>query len=435
MFLTPSQIDDLPDNGPLTVSQLTAQIARLFNDHFPQVCVLGEVSNLKQQSSGHVYFTLKDSGAQLPCVMFARSYTALGLRIEDGMQLIVFGRISVYEPHGRYQMVVNMAVDEGKGRLRRQFDQLKQKLTAEGLFDSERKKPLPVFPVNIGFITSPTGAAVRDFISILRRRQWKGTLTVFPVRVQGHSAPEEIAQMIRWVDRHCNLDILVVGRGGGSIEDLWSFNEEIVVRALAGCSIPTISAVGHETDITLSDFAADLRVETPSAAAEKISSQCLEQIEIFEQLKLDFLRTVRHRIERLRHQSDQLGARLAIQNPEALVVNRQLKIADLTNRLNAVALRQFTDLKKRLDRTRSTLDPARVQSALSGMRVQTDQLQIRLGNLNPEKTLRRGFTYQLDRDGNFVSTRKKALSHTHLRTVFQDGTVDVIIPSIIPSSQ
>src|SRR5215470_6401464 len=259
-----------PTRQILTVSELTSRIRNLLARNFTDIFVQGEVSNCREAQSGHMYFTLKDDRAQVRCVFFKQQQRGIKFRPEDGLQVTVRGTISVYEQRGEYQIYVEKIEPVGLGALQLAFDQLKKRLEAEGLFAAERKKPLPLLPSRIGLITSPRGAAVRDVIRILRRRFHNVHLTLFPVRVQGEGASTEIVRAIRHFDRTKLVDVLILARGGGSLEDLWPFNEEEVARAVATCSIPIISGVGHETDFTIADFVADVRASTPSAAAELV---------------------------------------------------------------------------------------------------------------------------------------------------------------------
>ena len=250
---------------PLTVSALTAQVKGLIERQFQSVWVAGEVSNFSRPQSGHCYFTLKDDQAQIRAVMWRGSATRLDFQMTDGLELVCFGRLDVYAPRGSYQLVVDKAHPQGVGALELALRQLRDKLAAEGLFDPERKRPLPKFPRRIGFVTSPTGAAIRDFLEIARRRHSGIEILVIPARVQGECAADDIIRGIRLAHRlRPRPDVLVVGRGGGGVEDLWCFNEEKVVRAIAAAEIPVVSAVGHEIDVTLSDLAADVRAATPS---------------------------------------------------------------------------------------------------------------------------------------------------------------------------
>src|SRR5215470_12244565 len=259
-----------PTRQVLTVSELTARIRDLLARNFTDIFVQGEISNCREAQSGHIYFTLKDDRAQVRCVFFKQQQRGIKFRPEDGLQVTVRGTISVYEQRGEYQIYVEKIEPVGLGALQLAFDQLKKRLEAEGLFAAERKKPLPLLPSRIGLITSPRGAAVRDVIRILRRRFHNVHLTLYPVRVQGEGASTEIVRAIKYFDRQQIVDVLILARGGGSLEDLWPFNEEAVARAVATCSIPIISGVGHETDFTIADFVADVRASTPSAAAELV---------------------------------------------------------------------------------------------------------------------------------------------------------------------
>lgn len=254
----------------LTVSQLSRQIKDLLEGAFPEVWVEGEISNLSAPHSGHIYFTLKDEQSQVRAVLFRSAQRHLRFLLEQGMQVICRGRLGVYEPRGEYQLIAEYVEPKGIGALQKAFEELKAKLAKEGLFERERKKPLPVLPRRIGIITSPTGAAIRDILQVIRRRHPRVEILIHPVPVQGVEAAPAIVEAIRFFNRERTADVLIVGRGGGSLEDLWAFNEETVARAIAASQIPVISAVGHETDYTIADFVSDLRAPTPSAAAELV---------------------------------------------------------------------------------------------------------------------------------------------------------------------
>lgn len=253
-----------------TVTEITREIKGILEESFPTVWVEGEISNYTLHSSGHRYFSLKDENAQIRCTLWRFRGTRLGFELEDGMQVIALGSISVYERNGQYQLDVIELIPAGLGKLEIAFQRLKEKLFQEGLFDEERKKLIPEFPETIGLVTSPTGAAIRDIIKIARKRFPSVRIMVNPVRVQGKGAAEEIAQAICEFNEFAKIDVMIVGRGGGSLEDLWAFNEEIVARAIYFSEIPVISAVGHQIDFTISDFVADLRAPTPSAAAQMV---------------------------------------------------------------------------------------------------------------------------------------------------------------------
>jgi exodeoxyribonuclease VII large subunit len=260
----------IPERKIFSVTELSRQIKGLLEGKFPDVWVTGEISNFRAAGSGHYYFTLKDANAQLRAVCFRNQARYLKFKPQDGISVIARGRLSTYEARGEYQLVVEYLEPAGLGALQLAFEQLKAKLAAEGLFDPSRKKPLPVLPRTVGIVTSPSGAAIRDILRVLRRRFRNMNALIYPASVQGEGAAEEIAAGIEYFNKHDLADVLIVGRGGGSLEDLWAFNEEVVARAIAKSKIPVISAVGHETDFTIADFVADLRAPTPSAAAELV---------------------------------------------------------------------------------------------------------------------------------------------------------------------
>ena len=268
-----------------SITSLTQAINKSLQSQFPIVWVRGEISNLRAQASGHRYFQLKDKDCQLKAVMFRGDATGCPYLPQEGDECLAYGEITVYEPRGEYQLRVRHLLQDGIGDLRLQFERLKKKLLEEGLFEGDQKKSLPTFARTIAIITSPDGAALQDFTSILSRRNWTGKIWIIPSLVQGKEAPSQITRGIELAAQIPELDLLVFARGGGSIEDLWAFNDEALVRSIAASSTPTISAIGHQTDFTLADFVADLRAETPSAAAEWISSQYLEQIDRFNYLQ------------------------------------------------------------------------------------------------------------------------------------------------------
>ena len=280
-----------------TVSELTSQIRSVLETQFPTVWVEGEISNLRRPPSGHHYFTLKDRDSQIRAVLFRGSAQHLRYDLQDGLEVIVGGRLTVYEPRGDYQLILETIEPKGIGALQLAFEQLKDKLAREGLFEAKRKRPLPFFPRRIGMVTSLQGAAIRDMLTILERRCPIAQILIHPVLVQGEGAAEQIAEAVHTLNR-MNLDVLIVGRGGGSLEDLWCFNEEVVVRAIAGSTVPVVSAVGHEIDVTLADFAADYRAPTPSAAAEIVVPQINDLWSRVEQLHARLQRAIRHSLDR-----------------------------------------------------------------------------------------------------------------------------------------
>ena len=417
----PSTDDGGPGAGVISVGEFTRRVKTLLEEGLPAGWVRGEVSNLKQQSSGHVYFSLKDAAATLSAVLFRGDAARQSVALRDGLQVVVYGQVSVYEPRGQYQLIVRAVVEDGVGRLQREFEALKRRLADEGLFAPERKRPLPPMPRTIGFITSPTGAAVQDFIQILRRRGWRGRLVILPAKVQGEGAAAEMVTMLRAAEELGIFDLLVIGRGGGSLEDLWAFNEEPLVRAVAACGIPIISAVGHEIDVTLCDFAADLRAETPSAAAELISSRfvaCAERVA----RAADLLhREVDARAEAARRRLEHAASRLRLLTPSALVERGYLRIDDQRNRLEAALHRSVRERRHALARVAADL--VRVSPE---MRVRLESQRLlglwkRLEAASPVSVLNRGFVILRDDAGRPVMRRESLASGTHVSAEFADG--------------
>jgi exodeoxyribonuclease VII large subunit len=316
-----------------TVSELTASIKAALEEGFPMVWVEGEISNLRTPGSGHAYFTLKDEGAQVSAVLFRGRGRRVRFDLEDGMQVLAFGGLDVYAARGQYQLVVEMMEPKGLGALQLAFDQLKRKLEAEGLFDEARKRPLPAFPRVIGIVTSPTGAAIRDMLNIIGRRFGDLQILITPVRVQGDEAPGEIVQALAHLQELTHLDVIIVGRGGGSIEDLWAFNDERVARALAACRVPVISAVGHETDFTIADFVADLRAPTPSGAAELVVREKLAVIEVLVDLYARLKQAVTADVSARRERVDFLLRRRVLTNPARALRDLYRRLDELGGRL------------------------------------------------------------------------------------------------------
>jgi exodeoxyribonuclease VII large subunit len=315
-----------------TVSQLTTEVKTLLERNFEYLWVEGEISNLRVPSSGHLYFTLKDESAQVRGVMFRLQTRLLKFEPADGLQVICYGRLSVYEPRGEYQIVVDYMEPKGLGALQLAFEQLKEKLSREGLFDPAHKKPLPHLPQKIGIVTSPTGAAIRDILQIIDRRFTNVHILLYPVRVQGAGAAQEIAQAIAELNQWPGIEVIIVGRGGGSLEDLWAFNEEVVARAIFNSRVPILSAVGHEVDFTLADFVADLRAPTPSAAAELVVRNKVELIQSLESLGGRLGNASRAALEARRERLLSLIHRLG--DPRRRLSDQRLRLDDLFSRLS-----------------------------------------------------------------------------------------------------
>lgn len=323
----------MPEKHVWRVSEITLRLCDVLEAEFPDVWVEGEVSNFRAAQSGHLYFTLKDEKAQIRCVCFRDQVRGLRFRPEDGLKVTVRGGISVYEARGEYQIYVSHIEPVGLGALQLAFEQLTKRLEAEGLFDAERKKPIPALPRRIGIVSSPQGAAIRDILRVLRRRFPNLHVLLFPVKVQGDGAAEEIVRAIRHFNRAELVDVMIVARGGGSLEDLWAFNEEIVARAIAGSEIPIITGIGHETDTTIADFAADLRAPTPSAAAEIVVRTRAEFEKHIEDCTRALVQHMRYFFSERRHRLRDLSGHRAFRRPGEMVRRRGQHLDDLNQRL------------------------------------------------------------------------------------------------------
>jgi exodeoxyribonuclease VII large subunit len=339
-----------------TVSDLTTEVRALLEDSFSGIWVEGELSNFRHPSSGHMYFTLKDQESQIRVVMFRMANRQLKFQPRDGLAMLVYGALSVYEPRGEYQIVVEYMEPKGLGALQLAFEQLKERLQAEGLFDDSRKRPIPMLPERIGVITSPTGAAIRDILQVLRRRFAGVDVLIHPVTVQGDQAAPEIVDAIRELNRRGGLDVLIVARGGGSIEDLWAFNEEVVARAIAGSKIPVISAVGHEVDYTIADFVADLRAPTPSAAAELVVSKKDELAQRLDDLQARMSGVVRSRLDGLIVRVGGLERHLRLLNPMERIRMQRRHLTALWKDLSGWVDRRLAVLNGELKAAAGKLD-------------------------------------------------------------------------------
>ncbi len=386
---------------PLTVSQATTEIKKLLESNFRQLSIQGEISNLKLHSSGHAYFSLKDAQAQIAAVLFSRDAIGLKRPLQSGDKVIVKGELTVYEPHGAYKLIVKELNYVGVGELLLQLEQLKKKLLALGWFEKSLKKPLPKFPKRIGVITSPTGAVIQDIIHVLSRRVGTFHLILNPVRVQGEGAAAEIAQAIEEMNRYDVADVLIVGRGGGSLEDLWAFNEEIVLKAIHESHLPIISAVGHETDYCLSDFVADVRAPTPSAAAEIVMAETAQQRAFIEQAKkrlshglMLLARSAKERLKGIMRATE-------FHNPRSLVQQRALKLDDKAQRLH-----EWMELKIAKDRQR------------------LEHLKMQLALVNPLHILERGYALVFDeKTSSLVRSAKQVTAKHKLMIQFYDGKI------------
>ena len=417
---------DLGRSGSVeTVTQFTRRIKTLLEGGLRASWIRGEVSNLRAQASGHVYFSLKDGGAQLSAVLFRGDAARQSVVLRDGQQVVAYGEVSVYEARGQYQLIVRALVEDGVGRLQREFEALKRRLAEEGLFEESRKQPLPAMPATIGFVTSPSGAAVQDFIRILQRRGWRGRLVVLPAKVQGEGAAAEIAAMIERAQKLGIFDLLVVGRGGGSLEDLWAFNEEVLVRAVAACPIPVISAVGHQIDFTLCDFAADVRAETPSAAAELISSLHLACIERLLAAAEAMGRHAEDAVGDARDKTSGLKTRLRLLAPAAQVEQGWLRLDDLRNRLGSSLVQRVQLARGRLGEARAGLAQRSPETRVQIESHRLLALWKRLQSASPASVLNRGFVIMRDEAGRPVQRREGIAPGQSLAAEFADGAVRV----------
>jgi exodeoxyribonuclease VII large subunit len=437
----------------LTVSQLTRTIRELVEGRLGQIWVEGEISNHRKQSSGHHYFTLKDDRSQLTCVMFARSFGAKsGIPLSDGLHVQVYGQVTVYEARGQYQLVVQLIQTKGQGLLQARFEALKRKLEGEGLFSPQRKRRLPGFPLRIALITSPTGAVLQDMLNILQRRSPWLSILICPVRVQGEGAAEEIAEMIDSVNRGVAgipIDLLIVGRGGGSLEDLWAFNEEIVARSIFRSRIPIVSAVGHEIDFTIADFVADFRAPTPSAAAEMVAPDVVSlagdlrgRIDILSRLIKQSLEVRRLRLERLagssylrdprriltdrQQQIDQLEARL-LGYWKATLEQRKVRLGNMVTILSAFRPDRLFEMKrKELDSLEGRLKQLMADRMID-RRKQVAESTKTLRILGPQQTLERGYSITMNNQGDVVRSIQSITPGETLRTRLVDGEISSTI--------
>lgn len=438
---------------PVTVSQLTGLLRTSIESQFSDLWLEGEVSNLRMPGSGHVYCTLKDEFSQIRAVLFRSSVLRLKFTLQEGMCIIVRGRLTVYEPRGEYQIVMDIVESKGVGALQLAFEQLKARLSAEGLFDEAKKTPLPPFPQRIGIVTSPTGAAIKDMLSVLYRRWPTLRVIVVPVPVQGEGAAQQIAKAVAWLNEEDLVDVMIVGRGGGSLEDLWSFNEEVLVRAVAASRVPVVSAVGHEIDVTLTDFAADRRAATPSAAAETVVPVLAEVVERLRVLTVRMTHTMgRHclfeqrRLEaqmgklaeiRLRIRQEWQRTHQAVDRLKTLTCNRVAASRDVVRGrqrelagLNPVfvvkrGIAMITFLMQRLER--------QVMVLSDGRRRRMAALAAQLGHLSPLAILGRGYSIvSRVRDGVILRSADDVQPDEEILARLSQGQLHCSVKRVLP---
>jgi exodeoxyribonuclease VII large subunit len=440
----------------LTVSELTRVVREILEGRIGEIWVEGEISNLRKQSSGHHYFTLKDDRAQIACVMFARSYGAQSkIPLSDGMQVQAYGLVTVYEARGQYQLIVQLIQPRGQGLLQAKFEALKRKLQAEGLFDTDRKRALPKFPRRVALVTSSSGAALHDMLNILKRRSPWLSILICPVRVQGEGAAAEISEMIDFISLRAaelTVDVMVVGRGGGSLEDLWEFNEESVARSIYRSRIPIVSAVGHEIDFTIADFVADLRAPTPSAAAELVVPDifALQGELVSRRSALD--RLIRQALQIRRMHVRRLSEAPYFREPRRLIVERQQRVDQLEMRILEIWRNVHQQRRSRIEKMVTLLSAFRPERWLQAKRGEVAGLEMRLRRiaaskldshknrlaefanflrlLGPRQTLERGYSITLDGDGNVVRSIQALRIGDQIRTKLAEGDLTSVVQEL-----
>jgi exodeoxyribonuclease VII large subunit len=430
----------VPERRIYTLRELSDGIRSALDRGFSNIWIAGEISGTRLLPSGHCYFALKDSEAQIKCVCWKLSYWRLKFKPKDGVQVLVRGRVDIYEQRSEYQFVVEAIEPQGHGALQLAFDQLKQKLMADGLFDAARKRPLPQFPERIGIVSSPGGAVIRDFIEILSRRFPGLHIRLFPARVQGLGSVEDVCRGIDYLGQSGWAEIVVLARGGGSIEDLWTFNEEAVARAIAACPVPVVSAIGHETDVTIADFVADLRAPTPSAAAEMIVCTRQELLDRIEGCRAKAARAVRYRLAVMIRRLHEQAIDRAYSVLHRAISRRMQRIDDLEERLragmrNSLGARErkrrdlearlrYYDLRPRLRRDRERLNTAafRMESVMRGrlnqQRQRFEMLSAKLGQLDPRLVLSRGYAIVLNETAGIVREAAAAPVGSEVKILF-----------------
>ncbi len=394
-----------------TVRQVNAYIKNMFTQDFMlnRIYVRGEVSNCKYHTSGHIYFSLKDESGTIACVMFAGSRSGLSFRMQSGQTVIVLGSVSVYERDGKYQLYAKEILLDGAGLLYERFEALKRELEEMGMFAPEYKQPIPAYVRRVGIVTAPTGAAVRDIINIARRRNPYVQLILYPALVQGEGAVSSIIRGIRMLEGQ-QVDVIIAGRGGGSIEDLWAFNEEAVARAIFDCSVPVVSAVGHETDTLISDFVADLRAPTPSAAAELAVYEYAAAEARKKEYELQLKRLMAQKLREQRQRLEQLSVRLRYAHPRQKLNDRRQYAADLETRLRG-------QMERRLETCRHKL----------AIYIE------KMNGLSPLKKLNQGYSYVADRTGGAVRSIAQVKPGDELLIYVSDGIVDAQVEGSSPS--
>jgi exodeoxyribonuclease VII large subunit len=439
-------LSNLTNDRIFTVSRLNAEVRLLLENEMGIVWLVGELSNFSSPVSGHWYFTLKDSRAQVKCAMFRGNNRRVTFKPANGNQVLVKARLSLYEPRGDYQLIIESMQPEGDGRLQQQFDQLKMSLAAEGLFAQSGKQSLPENPKRVGVITSKTGAALYDILDVLKRRDPNLPVVIYPTMVQGNGAAIQIAQAIGRANTRNECDILIVGRGGGSLEDLWCFNEEIVARTIAASAIPIVSAVGHEVDVTIADFVADVRAPTPSAAAELISRDTSAQSQKVDQRKHKLRSGIRHYLSTQNSRLHQLQFRLEKQHPQLQLNQQSQRLDELTSRLHQSMTRHLSVQRQHIDKQQYKLGLYSPEKAVQLKSNQLTQLRARLldamdrtllqsnhqlslaaeklDTVSPLATLKRGYSITRGENNQLITSVQQVKSGEQVITKVADGEIN-----------
>ncbi|WLI75900.1 exodeoxyribonuclease VII large subunit [Kosakonia sp. H02] len=440
-----------------TVSRLNQTVRLLLEREMGQVWISGEISNFTQPASGHWYFTLKDDTAQVRCAMFRNSNRRVTFRPQHGQQVLVRANITMYEPRGEYQIIVESMQPAGEGLLQQKYEQLKSKLAAEGLFDQQFKQPLPSPAHRVGVITSKTGAALHDILHVLKRRDPSLPVVIYPTAVQGDDAPAQIVRAIALANSRQECDVLIVGRGGGSLEDLWSFNDERVARAIFASRIPVVSAVGHETDVTIADFVADLRAPTPSAAAEIVSRNQLELLRQVQAMQQRLEMAMDYYLAGGNRRFAQLNHRLQQQHPQLRLARQQTVLDRLQQRMHNALDNQLKRTSVRQQRIMQRLNQQNPQPRIHRAQTRVQQLEYRLSQtirdrlsstrerfgtalthleaVSPLATLARGYSVTTATDGKVLKQTKQVKAGDKLTTRLNDGWVESEVSGIIPAKK
>jgi exodeoxyribonuclease VII large subunit len=435
-----------PQRRIFTVRDIVGAVRTALEREYTDIWLSGEISNFRPADSGHLYFTLKDGEAQIRAVMFRMQARLLRFRPDNGMEILARGRVSIYESRGELQLIAEYLEPKGAGALQIAFEQLKAKLAAEGLFDQIRKKPIPVLPRSIGIVTSPRGAAIHDILNVLRRRHASARLLIYPAQVQGEAAPGEVSAGIRYFNKSGKVDVIIIARGGGSLEDLAAFNNEALARVIAASELPVISAIGHETDFTIADFVSDLRAPTPSAAAEMVISARQELEQQIGSLARRLEHGIRYRLMLNRQRFQDLGEHRAVTRITDAIRRRQQHLDDLTSRLTssqrdllqryrrrlelaAVRVRHhdlrrvFQGMQKDLHSLSSQL-PRAIRSALFSRRARWEQTAARLDALSPLKILERGYAVVFDPAGDLLTDASRVSAGDDVRVRLARGSLE-----------